>query len=118
VEALWKELRAASPSADVLVEGRLVLAADLADRGELSGAIDLLTSAGAARHLRNPADRHIRQWYVLADLYERAGDVPLARDLFARVLDADPGLADAAERLASLGSPKRRGPRRVAEGRR
>ncbi len=77
VEALWDELRGASPSADVLVEGRLVLAEDLAESGKLDEAILLLATAGAARNLRNPGDRHLRQWYVLADLYERAGNVPL-----------------------------------------
>ena len=111
VEALWKELREASPPADVLVEGRLVMAADLGDRGELSGAIAVLTSAGAARNLRHPAERHVRQWYVLGDLHERAGDVPRARELFARVADADPDLADASDRLASLGAATRRGSR-------
>ncbi len=60
----------------------------------------------AARNLRNPGDRHLRQWYVLADLYERAGDVPRARELFARVVSVDPELADAAERLLALGRPR------------
>ena len=46
VEALWDELRAASPSADVLVEGRLVLAEDLADVGKLDEAILVLATAG------------------------------------------------------------------------
>ena len=34
VEVLWNELRVASPSADVLVEGRLVLAENLAETGQ------------------------------------------------------------------------------------
>ena len=103
VEALWEELRSCSPPADVLCEGRLVLAAHRADRGELDPAIDLLVSAGAARNLRHPAERHLRQWYVLADLYERAGDLPHARQLFARVATTDPDLADARQRLSELG---------------
>jgi tetratricopeptide (TPR) repeat protein len=111
VEVLWKELRAASPSADVLVEGRLVLAENLAEEGKLDEAIAVLATAGGARNLRNPGARHVRQWYVLADLYERAGDVPRARELFARVAGVDPELADATERLRALGSPRRR-PRR------
>jgi tetratricopeptide (TPR) repeat protein len=117
VEALWNELREASPPADVLVEGRLVMAADLADRGELSDAISLLVSAGAARNLRHPAERHVRQWYVLGDLYERVGDVPRARELFGRVAEVDPDLADASDRLASLGAARRptSRPRRVAQ---
>jgi tetratricopeptide (TPR) repeat protein len=108
VEKLWEELRSASPTTDVLAEGRMVLAAHRADRGELDSAIELLVSAGAARSRRHPAERHLRQWYVLADLYERAGDLGRARELFARVADADPGLADAARRLADLGRTARR----------
>ena len=106
VEALWDDLRAASPDADVLAEGRLVLAAELADRGELQRAVDLLVQAGAGRALRHPAERHVRQWYVLADLAERAGDLPRARELFGRVAEADPELADATIRLAALGRPR------------
>ena len=112
VEALWKELRTSSPPADVLVEGRLVMAADMAGQGRLDDAIVLLAAAGAARNLRHPGDRHVRQWYLLADLYERAGDVPRARDLFARVVAVDAETADAAERLLALGSPRRPRPRR------
>ena len=117
VATLWEELRAASPPADVLVEGRLVLAADLADQGRLDDAVAVLGTAGAARNLRHPAERHLRQWYVLADLHERAGDVPRARELFGRVVAADPELGDAAERLAALGAP-RRTPRPAAARRR
>ena len=118
VEALWKDLRASSPSADVLVEGRLVLAEDLAEVGKLDEAILVLATAGGARNLRNPGDRHLRQWYVLADLYERAGNVPLARELFARVASVDPELADVTERLLALGTPRRRQRRGAAGGRR
>ncbi|HVA04523.1 MAG TPA: tetratricopeptide repeat protein [Acidimicrobiales bacterium] len=118
VEALWKELRGLSPSADVLVEGRLVLAEDLAEVGKLDEAIVVLATAGAAKNLRNPGDRHLRQWYVLADLYERAGNVPLARELFARVASVDPELADVTDRLLALGSPRRRQRRGAAGGRR
>jgi tetratricopeptide (TPR) repeat protein len=109
VAGLWEELRIASPEADVLAEGRLVLAADLADRGEVEQAIDLLVAAGAGRSLRHPAERHVRQWYLLADLSERSGNLPRARELFSRVVDADPELADAAARLAALGRAPRRG---------
>ena len=117
VRALWDELRASSPAPDVLVEGRLVLAATLRDEGKLDEAIAELVDAGAARMLRHPGDRHIRQWYLLADLYERAGDMPRARELFARVAEADPELADASARLAAIGkgargsdAARRRGP--------
>ena len=118
VATLWEELRTSSPPADVLVEGRLVRAEDLADRGQIDEAIALVAQAGGARNLRRPSHRHLRQWYVLADLYERAGDVPQARALFARVVAADPELADAAVRLGTLGPPRRSsGSRRGAAGR-
>jgi tetratricopeptide (TPR) repeat protein len=117
VEQLWAELRAASPDADVLAEGRLVLAAELADRGELERAIDLLVRSGAGRALRHPAPRHLRQWYLLADLAERAGDLPRARELFARVAEADPDLADAAIRFAALGRAGRSSAKRSRGGR-
>ena len=110
VEDLWADLRAASPDADVLAEGRLVFAADLADRGQLDRATELLVAAGAGRNLRHPAERHVRQWYVLADLAERTGNLAQARELFARVVAADPELADAPARLAGLGRSTR--PRR------
>ncbi len=110
VAELWTELRQSSPDADVLAEGRIVVAASLADTGDLNGAIAVLAHAGASKVLRNPSERHLRQWYVLADLYERAGDVPRAREYFERVLRAAPGAYDVAERLGALGTERR--PRR------
>jgi len=107
VAELWAELRHRSPDPDVLAEGRIVAAASLADNGDLNGAIAMLATAGASKALRNPSDRHLRQWYLLADLYERAGDVPRAREYFERILRADPEAYDVAERLRGLG-PERR----------
>lgn len=104
VTEVWEQVRQRSPTAEVLAEARMVAAGMLADRGRLADAIELLGSGGAARSVRNPAARHVRQWYVLADLYERAGDVPQARELFARVLRADPDAYDAADRLSALGT--------------
>ena len=110
VESLWNELRQGSPDAEVLTEGRLVLAGTRAEHDDLAGAIALLTDAGAGRLVRNPAERHLRQWYVLADLMERSGDLPKARELFLRVQVADPEAYDVSDRLAALGPPTR--PRR------
>ena len=90
-----------------LAEGRIVAAASLADAGDLNGAIAMLSTAGASKALRNPSERHVRQWYLLADLYERAGDVPKAREYFERVFRSDPEAYDVAERLQGLG-PERR----------
>ena len=114
VADLWAELRQSSPDPDVLAEGRIVAAASLADAGDLQGAITLLAGAGASRALRNPSGRHVRQWYVLGDLYERAGDVPRARQYFERVGKAEPQAYDVSARLAALGStgrPRRSRPR-------
>ncbi|MGH7746438.1 MAG: tetratricopeptide repeat protein, partial [Candidatus Dormibacteria bacterium] len=96
----WEELRQASPSADLVAEGRIVAAGCLADKGDLTGAIELLERA--AKRVSHPASRHLRQWYVLADLYERAGDVGRARALFTRVAEADAEAFDVLERLKSL----------------
>jgi tetratricopeptide (TPR) repeat protein len=111
VAELWSELRQSSPEPDVLAEGRIVAAASLADTGDLNGAIAMLATAGAGKALRNPSDRHIRQWYLLADLYERAGDLPRAREFFERVRRADPEAYDVADRLRGLGPERRSGPR-------
>ena len=101
VDRLWEELREASPSADLVAEGRIVVAGSRADRGDLQGAIKLLE--GPARKVTRPREHHLRLWYALADLYERAGDVPAARDLFGRILRNDRAFFDTAERLAALG---------------
>ncbi len=105
VEALFVELRQGSPDPEVLSEGRLVLAGTRADNGDLDGAVSLLVEAGAGRLVRNPAERHLRQWYVLADLMERSGDLAKARELFLRVRAVDPDAYDVADRLESLGPP-------------
>ncbi|HVC25260.1 MAG TPA: tetratricopeptide repeat protein [Acidimicrobiales bacterium] len=101
VEALWADLRRAGAGSDVLAEGRLVMAGSFADRGRLADAIALLEPA-VHRQVRKPLDRHLRQWYALADLYERSGDLPRSRELFRRVVDADAELSDAVVRLANL----------------
>jgi tetratricopeptide (TPR) repeat protein len=100
VNELWDELAAASPSAALVAEGRIVLAGSLADRGRLRDAIAVLERR--SDNVRRPAEHHLRVWYALADLNERAGDIPRARELFDRVRRADPAFADVAERLLAL----------------
>ncbi|MGA2529418.1 MAG: tetratricopeptide repeat protein [Acidimicrobiales bacterium] len=100
VLAAWDALRQAGVDREVLVEGRLVVAGMLADRGDLDGAIALLGPGGKA--LRHPDTCHLRQWYALGDLYERAGDLPRARELFDRVASFSPELFDVENRLAGL----------------
>lgn len=103
VETLWAELREASPSAEVVAEGRIVMAGSLSDRRRVADAVELLERAVAGKSPRRVLPHHLRTWYVLADLYERAGDLPRARTWFRRVQTADAGFSDVAERLASLG---------------
>ncbi|MFP5316763.1 MAG: tetratricopeptide repeat protein [Acidimicrobiia bacterium] len=100
VQSLWEALREISPSAELVTEGRIVMAGSLADRGELRKAIALLEKGPVSP--RRPVTHHLRLWYALADLYERVGDAPRARDLFGRVAAVDPDLADTAERLSAL----------------
>jgi tetratricopeptide (TPR) repeat protein len=111
VAEIWTDLRQGSPGPDILAEARIVAAGSLADRGDLDGAIEVLATA-AAKPLRNPAERHLRQWYALGDLYERAGDLPRARELFLRVLAVDPDAYDVAGRLQTLGPGVRRNRKR------
>ena len=99
-DELWEELREASPSAELVAEGRIVAAGVLADRGDIRGAISLLERTRL--DVKYPKPHHLRLIYALADLYERSGDVPKARDLFRRVLRHDRDFFDVAERVRSL----------------
>jgi tetratricopeptide (TPR) repeat protein len=100
VTELWEELRAASPSAALVAEGRIVYAGSLADQGRLEDAIAVL--AASKPPAKHPQEHHLRVTYALADLHERAGDVPKARQLFAIVAAADPELGDVEARLRAL----------------
>jgi len=100
VAELWDELRTASPSAELVAEGRIVAAGALADRGDVNGAIRLLEAG--MRPAKRLKPHHVRMLYVLADLVERAGDIPRARQLFRRVADAEPDFVDVQSRLRAL----------------
>jgi tetratricopeptide (TPR) repeat protein len=100
VDERWRELTAASPGAEIVTEGRIVAAGSLADRGRIDDALRLLTRAD--KKVAKPKPHHLRLWYALADLEERAGNVPRARALFDRVRREDAAFADVAERLAGL----------------
>lgn len=100
VDELWEELREVSPSKELIVEGRIVAAGALADRGKLKAAVDLLEDGWKAP--RRPKPAHLSQAYALADLYERSGDVIRARTLMGWVATMDPGFSDAAQRAESM----------------
>ncbi|MDH5521758.1 MAG: tetratricopeptide repeat protein, partial [Acidimicrobiia bacterium] len=100
VEQLWQELGEASPEPELIEEGRIVQAGAMADRGRVADAIRFLEKAPKVKG--RPGVHHLRRWYALADLYERAGDNSRARRLFTDIATADADFGDAAERAASL----------------
>jgi tetratricopeptide (TPR) repeat protein len=100
VDELWEELGAASPSAELVTEGRIVAAGALADQGDAGGAVRLL--AHGFNFPKKPREHHLRRAYALADAYERAGDVVRARELFERIASVDPDFADARRRARAL----------------
>jgi tetratricopeptide (TPR) repeat protein len=100
VDELWEELRAASPDAELVTEGRIVMAGSLADRDRVSDAIRLLQAGWSFP--KRPKPHHLRRAYALADLYERAGELPRARDLFQRIRAVDTEFADVGVRLRNL----------------
>jgi tetratricopeptide (TPR) repeat protein len=101
VESVWAQIKRASPGHEVMAEGRIVVAGAHADRGELREAIALLGEAQKAP--KKVREYHLRQWYVLADLLDRAGDTVGAARWFNVVLHHDPAFADARDRVRSLG---------------
>ena len=103
METTYEEFCAMEPTTDVATEGRIVMASSLADQKKYKESIDLLIRAGAGKILRNPSYRHVRLWYTLGDVLDRAGDIPGAREMFARVVVAEPEAYDAMSRLEDLG---------------
>lgn len=101
VDRVWRQLKAASPTHETMSEGRIVVAGSLADRGEIKPAIELLLDGSAAP--KRVRDHHLRQWYALADLYDRAGDTVAASRWFRAVAQRDPHFVDVADRLRALG---------------
>lgn len=101
VDRVWTRVKAASPTHEVMSEARIVVAGSLADRGEIKQAIALLEDAGAAP--KRVRDHHLRQWYALGDLYDRAGDTVAATRWFRAVAQRDPDFVDVSDRLRALG---------------
>jgi tetratricopeptide (TPR) repeat protein len=101
VERVWEQIKAASPSQDVMAEGRIVWANSFADRGDLPAAIEAMTDGVKAP--KRVRDHHLRQWYVLGDFHDRLGDTIAARRYFATVADHDPDFVDVVDRLRTLG---------------
>jgi tetratricopeptide (TPR) repeat protein len=101
VENLWLELREGSPGPALMAEGRIVAAGAMADRGDLKGALKLMERAADVP--KKVREHHLRQWYVLADLHDRSGDIIKARRLFGMIAAIEPDFADVGDRLRGLG---------------
>jgi len=99
VAYLWDELREVSPSAELMNEGRVVVAGAMADQGDLQGAIRLLEKKW--NRPKRAREYHLTRAYALADLYERVGDSPRSAELFAWVATQNPHFSDAKKRAAS-----------------
>ena len=102
VERVWSEVREMSPAQEVLAEARIVAAGAQADRGDLAGALrdDGPRRAQEPKRVR---DHHLRQWYVLGDLHDRAGNPLEATRWFELVAGHDPEFVDVVDRLRALG---------------
>lgn len=101
VDELWRELKEASPDPEIIAEGRIVAAGALADKGDVQSAVRLMQLAK-----QDPAkvrEHHLREWYVLADLYDRSGDLINARSIFQRIAANDSNFSDVRDRLSTLG---------------
>jgi len=102
VDELWKELKDASPDPAIVAEGRIVAASAQADKGDIQNAVRIMQQTK-----KDPAkvrEHHLREWYVLADLYDRSGDVINAREWFAKIANNDPDFSDVRDRLSTIGS--------------
>ena len=101
VVEVWKELRQASPGHETMAEGRIIMAGSLADQGELAAAIaEMQPARSKPKRVR---DHHLRQWYMLADLLDRAGDTVGAVRFFERIAMSDADFVDVRQRLRALG---------------
>lgn len=101
VDALWEELGDASPSAELVTEGRIVVAGAKADQGDLTSAIRILEQNW--RLPKRPQAHHLARAYALADLYDRASRIPRARELFRWVEGHAPDYGDVRARVKALG---------------
>lgn len=102
VDELWKELKDASPDPAIVAEGRIVAASAQADKGDIQNAVRIMQQTK-----KDPAkvrEHHLREWYVLADLFDRSGDVINAREWFAKIANNDPDFSDVRERLSTIGA--------------
>jgi hypothetical protein len=78
------------------------MAGSLSDRKLYEEAHAIM--AKAAGDMKRPSEYHLRQWFVIADIYDKQGNVIQARQFFERIALHDRQFVDVAERLATLGA--------------
>ncbi|MBP9114743.1 MAG: tetratricopeptide repeat protein [Acidimicrobiia bacterium] len=100
VDKLWRELGEVSPDGAVTAEGRIVHSQSLAEQGNIEEALRLLRKK--VKPIGKPKQHHLRLWYCLADLEERAGNIIAARQWFERLMNQAPNFADVKDRLDAL----------------
>ena len=100
VDQLWSEVKESSPHPALMAEARVAAAGAYADRGDLQTAIRMMTHGGEPRQVQ---EYHLLEWYVLGDLYDRAGDPVTAKRMFVKVAQHSPNYFDVQARLAGLG---------------
>ena len=101
VAEVWKELRQASPAHETMAEGRIIMAGSFADQGEFAEAIKEMQPARSKP--KRVREHHLRQWYMLADLLDRAGDTVGAVRFFEQIAKANSDYVDVRQRLRALG---------------
>lgn len=93
------EVRRDEVDPEIWAEVTIVAASALADQGKLEQALARLTRAELEPKAVEP--RHLRLWYVKADLLERMGRRAEAKREWDRIMAEDPAFFDVAERVRS-----------------
>ena len=57
----------------------------------------------ATKNTKSVKEHHLRQWYVLADFYDRLNDPIKARRWFATIAEIDTDYVDVQTRLRHIG---------------
>lgn len=88
---------------DRQLEGIIVWASAVADAGDLGAARAIVRRrVDALGRVDEPAEEHLRLWFVAGDLAVRAGDPTDGRQWFLKVAEEDPDVFDVGDRLAEL----------------
>jgi tetratricopeptide (TPR) repeat protein len=95
--AVCSEITPGAVSPTVWAETVIVAASTLAEQGDFDRALTELKKADLEP--REVQGYHLRLWYVLADILERAGRPDDARPVWERIYADEPDFFDVADRL-------------------